>query len=159
MRARPSLAAVLVLAGGLLDPARVAGAEDEAELAGHMVAEALLTAHFIAAAKQAGMSDDAIRGVLKDVVARSAIDEIWVTDESGRAYLNSEDFEFRFDPDPAEAPQASAFWPLLEGEQEVVVQEARKREIDDQIFKYVGVAGIDQPRIVQVGVRAASPGE
>ena len=56
--------------------------------------------------------------------------------------------------DPARQPQASAFWPLLEGAAEVVVQDAQKREIDDRVFKYVGVAGIDGPRIVQVGVSA-----
>jgi hypothetical protein len=27
--------------------------------------------------------------------------------------------------------------------------------VDDQIYKYVGVAGIDTPRIVQIGVAAA----
>ena len=37
---------------------------------------------------------------------------------------------------------------------QTVIQEARKREIDDRIFKYVGVAGVDKPRIVQVGVGA-----
>ncbi len=35
-----------------------------------------------------------------------------------------------------------------------MIQEARKREIDDRVFKYVGVAGVDKPRIVQVGVSA-----
>jgi hypothetical protein len=35
-----------------------------------------------------------------------------------------------------------------------VIQAARKREIDDQVFKYVGVAGVDKARIVQVGVGA-----
>jgi hypothetical protein len=35
-----------------------------------------------------------------------------------------------------------------------VIQGARKREIDDRVFKYVGVAGVDKPRIVQVGVSA-----
>jgi methyl-accepting chemotaxis protein len=33
------------------------------------------------------------------------------------------------------------------------VQAAQKREIDAKIFKYAGVAGIDKPRIVQVGYR------
>ena len=32
--------------------------------------------------------------------------------------------------------------------------QARKREIDNQVFKYVGVSGVDKPRIVQVGVSA-----
>jgi len=36
-----------------------------------------------------------------------------------------------------------------------VIQEARVREVDDQVFKYVGVSGIDRPRIVQVGYHAS----
>jgi hypothetical protein len=31
-----------------------------------------------------------------------------------------------------------------------------RREIDDQIFKYVGVGGVDKARIVQVGVGAGN---
>jgi hypothetical protein len=38
----------------------------------------------------------------------------------------------------------------------IVIQGAHKREIDNQIFKYVGVAGVDKHRIVQVGVAAAN---
>ena len=53
-------------------------------------------------------------------------------------------------------PQASAFWPLIAGAKTIVIQNARKREIDNKIFKYVGVAGVDKPRIVQVGVAAAN---
>ena len=34
------------------------------------------------------------------------------------------------------------------------MQETRQREVDTQVFKYVGVAGIDKPRIVQVGYHA-----
>jgi adenylate cyclase len=37
-----------------------------------------------------------------------------------------------------------------------VIQAARKREIDNQIFKYVGVGGVDKGRIVQVGVGAGN---
>ena len=85
---------------------------------------------------------------------KSAIDEFWITDQQGRAYLTNQDLTFTFDPDPVRQPQASAFWPLLEGEAVVVVQDAQKREIDDRVFKYVGVAGVDGPRIVQVGVSA-----
>jgi hypothetical protein len=127
---------------------------DDAEdiLARHMVGEALLAAHLVAIAEQAGMTPEAINAILKDVAERSAIDEFWITDERGRAYLTNQDFTFTFDPDPARQPQASAFWPLLEGSEKVVIQDAQKREVDDRVFKYVGVAGIDQPRIVQVGV-------
>ena len=91
---------------------------------------------------------------LKEVADKSAIDEFWITDSSGHAYLTNTGIDFTFSPDPAKQPQASAFWPLIEGKEKIVVQQARKREIDDQVFKYVGVAGVDKPRIVQVGVAA-----
>jgi hypothetical protein len=65
--------------------------------------------------------------------------------QKSRNYLTNEDFTFTFVPDPEKERQASAFWPLLTGEKDVVIQEARKREVDD---------GVDQPRIIQVGVRA-----
>ena len=64
--------------------------------------------------------------------------------------------DFTFTPDPVKQPQASEFWPLISGGRKVVIQRARKREIDDRVFKYVGVAGVDKPRIVQVGVGAKS---
>lgn len=151
-----NLAAVAVIAAGALVLHRAPGHASDAEdiVARHMVAEALLAAHLVAVAERAGMTPDEINAILKDVVARSAIDEFWITDETGRAYLKSEDVEFTFVDDPEQQPQASAFWVLIEGEQDVVVQEARRREIDDRVFKYVGVAGVDKPRIVQVGVSA-----
>ena len=150
-----NLAALAVVAAGAFAVASGARAGDAEDIvARHMVAEALLAAHLVAVAERAGMSPDAINVILKDVAARSAIDEFWITDETGRAYLTSEDVAFTFVDDPEQQPQASAFWPLIEGTKEVVIQEARKREIDDKVFKYVGVAGVDKPRIVQVGVSA-----
>ena len=131
---------------------RAADAEDI--VARHRVAEALLAARLVAVAEQAGMSPEEINAVLKDVVARSAVDGFWITDETGRAYLASEDLELTFVSNPEEQPQASAFWPLIEGAEDIVIQDARRREIDDRAFKYVGVAGVDKPRIVQVGVGA-----
>jgi hypothetical protein len=91
---------------------------------------------------------------LKRIAEKSAIQEFWITDSAGHAYLTNTGVDFTFSSDRAKQPQASAFWPLIAGSQDVVIQHARKREIDDQIFKYVGVAGADKPRIVQVGVSA-----
>jgi hypothetical protein len=129
---------------------------DECEeiIAQHMVAQALLAAHLVAAAEGAGMQAGEINAVLEEVAEDSAVDEFWITDPSGHAYLTNTGIDFTFSPDAAEQPQASVFWPLLDGSETIVVQEARRREIDDRIFKYVGVAGIDKPRIVQVGVSA-----
>lgn len=129
-------------------------AEVEAAVARHMVGEALLTAHFVAAAERCGMSRDEINAVLKDIASKSAIDEFWITDSLGHAYLNNVGVDFTFSPNPAVEPQASAFWPLIDGTESVVIQQAQVREIDDRRFKYVGVSGIDKPRIVQVGISA-----
>jgi methyl-accepting chemotaxis protein len=101
------------------------------------------------------MSPDEINAHLVDITTNTALDEFWITDEVGHAYLrNRLEIDFTFDADPEKQPQAHVFWPLLAGEQSTIVQEARQREVDTQIFKYAGVTGIDQPRIVQVGYHA-----
>ena len=124
---------------------------------GRLVAEAMLAAQFIAAAEWNGMTPGAINEALKDIVAKSAIEEFSITDSNGHVYLtNATGVDFTFSPDPANQPQASAFWPLIDGSKKIIIQEARKREIDDKVFKYVGVAGIDKPRIVEVGVTAGN---
>ena len=145
-------AAIACGAGSGGSGARADSAEDV--VAQHMVGAALLAAHLVAIAEKAGMSPGEIKAILKDVADRSAIDEFWITDATGRAYLTNQDFQFTFSADPGEQPQAAAFWPLLAGEKDVVIQDAQKREVDDRVFKYVGVAGVDKPRIVQVGVSA-----
>jgi hypothetical protein len=116
-----------------------------------MVGEALLTAHFVAVAEKTGMKPAGINAILKNIAEKSGIQEFWITDSSGHAYLTNTGVDFTFSPDPAKQPQASGFWPLIAGSKEVVIQNARRREIDDRVFKYVGVAGIDKPRIVQIG--------
>jgi hypothetical protein len=153
-RVRKLTAAALIVFGVVASGNAARTADPEEILAQHMVGEALLAAHLVAIAEKAGMSPQEINAILKDVADHSAIDEFWITDESGRAYLTNQDFEFAFSADPEKQPQASAFWPLLAGETDVVIQKAQKREVDDRVFKYVGVAGIDRPRIVQVGISA-----
>lgn len=46
---------------------------------------------------------------------------------------------------------------LLLGNEQVVPQGMQPREADGKLFRYVGAAGVDQPRIVQVGI--AGPAE
>jgi hypothetical protein len=133
-------------------PLRAADCEDT--IARHMVGEALLAAHLVAVAEKAGVSPQAIDAMLKEVAEKSAIQEFWITDSAGHAYLTNTGVDFTFSPDSAKQPQASAFWPLIDGSKKIVIQDARKREIDSKVFKFVGVAGVDKPRIVQVGVGA-----
>lgn len=140
----------LVLAAGL--PAQAA--DCEATIGKYMIGQALLAANYVAAAEKAGMKPAEINAALRDIAANSPIEEFWITDASGRAYLTNTGVDFTFNRDPAKQPQASAFWRLIAGTASVVVQPAQKREIDNRVFKYVGVAGVDKPRIVQVGVSA-----
>ena len=134
--------------------------EMETSIGKQMVIEATLVAHLVAVAEEAGMSEEEIIEVLQEVVAATELSEIWVTNAQGEAYLrNLTEVPFTFDPDPAKQPQASEFWGLLTGEKSVVIQPAQTREVDDLSFKYVGVSGVDSPRIVQVGYDASWLGE
>jgi adenylate cyclase len=136
MHVKRNVAAILLamtLACAASPNARAVGCEDL--VARHMVAEALLAAHLVAAAEKAGMKKGDIDAMLKDVVEKSAVQEFWITDASGRVAFTNTGIDFTFSPDPAKQPQAAAFWPLLSGDKKVVVQDSRKREIDDRVFK------------------------
>lgn len=123
----------------------------EVELGEHLLAMATMSAHFVAVAEVAGVDASEINRHLAAVAEQTGL-EFWITDENGDAYLRSNTgVRFRFSPDPIVHPQASAFWPVLTGEIAAYVQEAQVREIDTRVFKYAAVAGIDKPRIVQVG--------
>ena len=128
--------------------------EVEDMLGGQMVAEATILADFVDAAERADFTPEEINRRLRQIADRTVLDEFWITDEKGHAYLRNIDVDFTFSPSAADQPQAHVFWPLLTGEKSVVVQEARQREIDDQHYKYAGVGGVDKPRIVQVGFDA-----
>jgi PAS domain S-box-containing protein len=129
-----------------------------------MVMQARIVAHLVAIAEQKrpeGMTPEEINRHLKEV-ARFAKQnknydyEFWVTDGAGRVYVGTEDVEFTFKPDQ---PQAGVFLRLLDGgpgHAQVVVQESRVREIDPFVYKYVGVSGVDRPRIVEVGYKTES---
>jgi hypothetical protein len=72
--AAPLAVAVCLVAGPV-------SAEDLEEIVGqHMVAEALLTAHLVAVAEKAGLGNEELRAILKNVADSSAIDEFWITD-------------------------------------------------------------------------------
>ena len=132
----------------------------DALMNGQMTAQARIAAHLVAAAEAAGEEPDRIVGTLEAVAAGTAVDEFWITDEQGVAYLTTVRDEsgapvpFRFQPDPAVQPQASVFHRLLASpldSDDVVTQEATVREIDSGVYKYVGVSGVDRHRVVQVG--------
>ena len=127
----------------------------EAAIGEQMVVEATMAAHLVALGEAVGVGPKEINQRLKQIADNTVLDEIWITDGKGHAYLrNIDEIDFTFSPDPDKQPQAHAFWSLLTGQNKSVVQEARQREVDTQVFKYVGVTGVDKPRIVQVGYHA-----
>lgn len=135
--------------------ARTMPNEVEEFFAQHMIVSAYLLAGYVEMAEKAGLNSDEISRRISEITDKTVLDEFWVTDDKGHAYLhNTGSPDFTFSPSAEQQPQAHEFWPLLKGNADVVVQKARKREIDNESFKYVGVQGSDKPRIVQVGYNA-----
>ena len=130
----------------------------DATLDPQMIAQARIAAHLTAAAEAAEWNAPRIIRVLEGIVAETVLDEFWITDETAYSYLTNVRDErgdlvpFQFSADPAVQPQASKFYVLLLGDDgDVITQPAQVREIDNQVYKYVGVGGVDKERIVQVG--------
>jgi sigma-B regulation protein RsbU (phosphoserine phosphatase) len=148
----------LVIAGLLARSASFGAqvmADVENAIGEQMVVEATIAAHLVALGEAAGVGAQEINRRLRQIADDTVLDEFWITDENGHAYLrNMAAIDFTFSPDPQQQPQAHVFWPLLTGKVRTVVQEARRREVDTEVFKYAGVAGVDRPRIVQVGYHA-----
>lgn len=122
-----------------------------------MVAAAQAAAHYLDAALSAGAAKEEIERALAGVVRQHGLSECWITDEHGHIVFGSDKTDFEFPGDPGAGTQAAIFTALLCGCETTVIQEPQPREEDGAPFQYVGVAGVDQPRIVQIGL--AWPGE
>lgn len=129
-----------------------------------MIVSALITAELIPLAENdAKMTPDEIGALLKRVMDRSVeyngtplIEEFWITDESGRAYIRTEKgVEFSFPPEGTPGSQSAPFSALLKPDAKPIFQSLRARDYDGRSFSYAAVPGVDKPRIVQLGVSAA----
>lgn len=94
--------------------------------------------------------------MVDEITATTAIEEIYITDRDGvTIYSNNKDsIGWRFPDDPS--AQAYPFRALLTSRTGTVTQKATIRDIDNQMFKFVGVSRTDEPGIIQVGVSATS---
>src|SRR5262245_8152072 len=86
---------------------------------------ARIVAHFVDAAEKANFTPDEINRRLRQLAETTVLDEFWITDEKGLAYLRNIDVDFTFSPSALEQPQAHVFWPLLLGKKDQVIQEAQ----------------------------------
>lgn len=132
----------------------------DAQLNEPMTAQAFAAAHFVDAANAAGYDTSTVIDILTSITEETVLDEFWITDTTGYAYLtNVRDpsgnlIYFAFLSDPAEQPQGSKFYQLLYTDVDdfgFITQPAQVREIDQRVFKYVATNGVDQSRVVQVG--------
>lgn len=88
---------------------------------------------------------------LKELSKRSGLDEFWITDTTGNTQLTNvaPQVNFHFGSDPK--GQAYEFMDLIHGKQNQITQAAQVRTIDSKVYKFVGVTGWKEPRIIQVG--------
>ncbi|GAA4258073.1 SpoIIE family protein phosphatase [Azospirillum formosense] len=122
----------------------------EALLADRLLSEATLAAHLVAVMEAGKAPVKAVTDRLKAVADGGGPDEIWVTDNRGRAYLhNIPGPDITFGPDARAQPRQAPYYGLLNRAPEKVVTDAATE--GGKLMKFAGVAGVDKPRIVQVG--------
>ena len=90
---------------------------------------------------------------LEEFARRTGISDIYVTDDDGVVLYSTNPgaVGWQFPKDPK--AQTYVFYELVTRKDHVVCQKLAHRSIDDSVFKYVGVSRIDQPGIVQVGLK------
>lgn len=122
----------------------------EALLGDRLLSEATLAAHLVAVMEAGKAPIKAVTDRLKAVADSGGPDEIWVTDNRGRAYLhNIPGPDITFGPDVRAQPRQAPYYGLLNRAPEKVVTDAATE--GGKLMKFAGVAGVDKPRIVQVG--------
>lgn len=141
-------AATLLARSAML--AREVPRDVEALLGDRLLSEATLAAHLVAVMEAGKAPVKAVTDRLKAVADGGGPDEIWVTDNRGRAYLhNIPGPDITFGPDARAQPRQAPYYGLLNRAPEKVVTDAATE--GGKLMKFAGVAGVDKPRIVQVG--------
>lgn len=88
---------------------------------------------------------------MKKIAEQLCVDEIHITDENGiLTHGNIEDF-VGFDFKTSE--QTKPFLKILEDKNLTLAQEPTPRGTDKTLFQYIGVARLDSPGIVQIGLQ------
>ncbi|MRS04191.1 hypothetical protein EG832_13380 [bacterium] len=91
---------------------------------------------------------------LEEFATWVGIDEIYITNADAVTVGSNLEaaYGWRFPDDPK--AQAFVFRKLMESKDGVVTQPIKPRDLDSQMFKFVGVSRTDEPGIVQIGYRA-----
>ena len=122
----------------------------DALLSERLLSEATLTAHLVALAETAKLAPKAINDRLKQIAESGGPDEMWITDNRGRAYLhNLPGPDPVFGQDAKGGPRHGAYNGLLNRSPASLASEPAME--NGRLMKFAGVTGVDRPRIVQVG--------
>jgi methyl-accepting chemotaxis protein len=91
---------------------------------------------------------------LKEFASHIGIDELFITNADGLTVASNLEpaIGWRFPDDPK--AQAFVFRSLINSKDGVVTQPITSRDLDSLMFKFVGVSRIDEPGIVQIGLKA-----
>lgn len=117
-----------------------------------MIAHGLLASHMADIADAAGISDKMLSRRLMEITARSSIGELWISDAQGKVRASSAGDADASDSVAAAAglPEA-AIAPLLAGTDFSENLGVARRPLGGMPMRYIGVRGIDSPRVVLVG--------
>lgn len=116
------------------------------DLSNTYLEKARTLAYIIQLNPQSIESSDSLTSLIKNL----NIDEIHVTDEKGIITFTTVDKFKGFDF--ASSDQSKVFLPALTDKNFQLVQEPTERGADKVLFQYVGVARLDKPGIVQIGL-------
>ena len=124
----------------------------ESMIGDQMLAQAHLASHLVALAESPKVEATQIIDHFRSIIKNSLLSEVIITDQDGLAYIqtNSLSKRFKFEKKSKTNPSSSEFYPIIKGKIKSYIQKSFVRD-DEKLFKYVAVAGIDKPRIVQVG--------
>lgn len=122
----------------------------EQMLGDRLASEATLAAHLVAVAEAAKVPVKPLNDRLKQIAESGGPDELWITDNRGRAYLHNQPGpDPTFGQDAKAQPRHAAYLGLLNRSPATLVSDAAVE--NGRLMKFAGVAGVDRPRIVQVG--------
>ncbi|ALG73088.1 protein phosphatase [Azospirillum thiophilum] len=132
--------------------------EVDALLSERLLSEATLTAHLVALAEAAKLPPRAINDRLKQIAEAGGPDEMWITDNRGRAYLHNQPGpDPTFGQDAKGGPRHGTYAGLLNRSPAALASEPAME--GGRLMKFAGVAGVDRPRIVQVGAEVRRLGD
>ena len=126
---------------------------------GPMVAKAMPAVRFIDASPKAGIGRKEINAALAQIASHSGISESRITHRNHHVTFTDGKGGSLVSPARSEGcAQGAEFAALLGWAETAIVLGVLEREMDGAPFESVGVSGIDQPRIVQVGGLVAGIG-